>query len=96
MKAFLRKTVVGVGFPNPNTDIEGPDNAPDGHPDGFTVRGRNSTRLSIKNIGGILLGIRNDTEREISGDIWVNEIHLGDPLVRAGWARRWQYVNVPW
>ena len=63
-------------------------NAPDGQPDGFTVRGRNSTRLSIKNIGGILLGIRNDTGREISGEIWVNEIHLGDPLVRAGWARR--------
>ena len=62
--------------------------APDGHPDGFTIRGSNSTRLSIKNIGGILLGIRNDTEREISGEIWVNEIHLGDPLVRAGWARR--------
>ena len=53
-----------------------------------SVRGRNSTRLSIKNIGGILLGIRNDTGREISGEIWVNEIHLGDPLVRAGWARR--------
>ena len=69
-------------------DAESPDDAPDGHPDGFTVRGGNSTRLSIKNIGGILLGIRNDTEREISGDIWVNEIHLGDPLVRAGWARR--------
>ena len=34
------------------------------------------------------LGIRNDTGREISGEIWVNEIHLGDPLVRAGWARR--------
>ena len=64
------------------------EDAPDGHPDGFTIRGRNSTRLSIKNIGGILLGIRNDTDREISGEIWVNEIHLGDPLVRAGWARR--------
>ena len=51
--------------------------SPDGHPDGFTVRGRNNTRLSIKNIGGILLGIRNDTGQEISGDIWVNEIHLG-------------------
>ena len=63
-------------------------NAPDGQPDGFIVRGRNSTRLSIKNIGGILLGIRNDTGGEISGEIWVNEIHLGDPLVRAGWARR--------
>ncbi len=67
-------------------------NAPDGHPDGFTIRGTgtgvNSTRLSVKNIGGILLGIRNDTDREISGEVWVNEIHLGDPLVRSGWARR--------
>ena len=66
---------------------------PDGHPDGFAIRGRNSTQLSIKNIGGILLGIRNDTEREISGEIWVNEIHLGDPLVRAGWGAAGQYVS---
>ena len=72
--------------PQPPADID--SDKPDGHPDGFTIRGSNSTRLSIKNIGGILLGIRNDTGREISGDIWVNEIHLGDPLVRAGWARR--------
>ena len=64
------------------------DAAPDGQPDGFTIRGNNSAQLSIKNIGGILLGIRNDTGVEISGEIWVNEIHLGDPLVRAGWARR--------
>ena len=66
------------------------ENAPDGHPDGFTVRGTgsSSSQLSVKNIGGILLGIRNDTNREISGEIWVNEIHLGDPLIRAGWARR--------
>ena len=35
-----------------------------------------------------MLGIRNDTEREISGEVWVNEIHLGDPLIRSGWARR--------
>lgn len=65
---------------------------PDGHPDGFTVRGKgsgtSSTQLTIKNIGGILLGIRNETNQEISGEIWVNEIHLGDPLVRSGWARR--------
>ena len=68
------------------------DNAPDGHPDGFTVRntgtGVSRSRLSIKNIGGILLGIRNDTDQEISGEVWVNEIHLGDPLIRSGWARR--------
>ena len=65
---------------------------PDGHPDGFRVRGTGTSssraQLSIKNIGGILLGIRNETDREISGEVWVNEIHLGDPLVRSGWARR--------
>ena len=61
---------------------------PDGHPDGFVVRGTNSAQLSIKNIGGILLGIRNDRGEEISGEAWVNEIHLSDPLVRSGWARR--------
>ncbi len=66
------------------------ENAPDGHPDGFVVRGTgtSTSQLSVKNIGGILLGIRNDTNREISGEVWVNEIHLGDPLIRAGWARR--------
>ena len=70
------------------TDPQGTIEEPDGQPDGFTIRGKNSMQLSIKNIGGILLGIRNDTGGEISGEIWVNEIHLGDPLVRAGWARR--------
>ena len=80
-----------IGTPSTGTNNQQPTTenlGPDGHPDGFTVRGRNSPQLSIKNIGGILLGIRNDTGREMSGDIWVNEIHLGDPLVRAGWARR--------
>ena len=86
---------------DPNTDLDGStqelsststQNAPDGHPDGFAVRGTETgvsrTQLSIKNIGGILLGIRNDTAQEISGEVWVNEIHLGDPLIRSGWARR--------
>jgi len=86
--AISDPSLVGTEIPPPTTDSQPIDDAPDGHPDGFAIRGRNSTRLSIKNIGGILLGIRNDTEREISGEIWVNEIHLGDPLVRAGWARR--------
>ena len=82
------------GTDNTNQDVQ-PDpveNAPDGHPDGFTVRktgtGVSSTQLTIKNIGGILLGIRNDTDQELSGEVWVNEIHLGDPLIRSGWARR--------
>ena len=87
--AVSGQPLVGTNIlPPTSTDSQPIDDAPDGHPDGFAIRGSNSTRLSIKNIGGILLGIRNDTEREISGEIWVNEIHLGDPLVRAGWARR--------
>ena len=63
-------------------------NEPDGHPDGFVVRGTNSSQLSIKNVGGILIGIRNDTGREVGGEVWINEIHLSNPLVRSGWARR--------
>ena len=61
---------------------------PDGHPDGLTIKGSNSVNLSIKNIGGILLGLRNDKTDELSGEIWVNDIHLSDPLVKSGWARR--------
>ena len=71
-----------------STEQEVDADAPDGHPDGFVVRGTSSSQLSIKNVGGILIGIRNDTEREIGGEVWVNEIHLSDPLVRSGWARR--------
>ena len=79
------------------TDLSDPDlsveevvdpNEPDGHPDGFVVRGTNSSQLSIKNVGGILIGLRNDTPREIGGEVWVNEIHLSNPIVRSGWARR--------
>ena len=61
---------------------------PDGHPDSFKLRGQNSNNLSIKNIGGILLGLKNDDQDEISGEVWVNDIHLSDPLVKSGWARR--------
>ena len=79
-----------IGTPNQDAVTTSNPNEPDGHPDGFTVRGTGSSRtqLTVKNIGGILLGIRNDTDQEISGEVWVNEIHLGDPLIRAGWARR--------
>ncbi len=71
-------------------EIEEPvdSNETDGHPDGLVIRGTNSSQLSIKSIGGILVGIRNDTEHEVGGEVWVNEIHLSDPLVRSGWARR--------
>ncbi|MFQ6039468.1 MAG: hypothetical protein ACE5PV_01325, partial [Candidatus Poribacteria bacterium] len=63
------------------------DDNNDGHPDGFTVVG-DGKNLSITNIGGILLGLKNDENRELSGEVWVNEIHLADPLIRTGWARR--------
>ena len=71
-----------------STEQEVDADEPDGHPDGLVVRGTNSSQLSIKNVGGILIGIRNDTEQEIGGEVWVNEIHLSNPLVRSGWARR--------
>jgi hypothetical protein len=59
----------------------------DGHPDGFKIVGEGKN-LSITNIGGILLALKNDENRELSGEVWVNEIHLADPLIRTGWARR--------
>ncbi len=80
-----------IGQPEPtdlSTEQQVNFDKPDGHPDGFVVRGTNSSQLSIKNVGGILIGIRNDTDREIGGEVWINEIHLSDPLVRSGWARR--------
>ena len=73
---------------DPSTEQAIDADGPDGHPDGFVVRGTNSSQLSIKNVGGILIGLRNDAEQEIGGEVWVNEIHLSDPLVRSGWARR--------
>jgi len=57
---------------------------PDGHPDAFIVKGS----PSISNIGGILIGLKNNTDHEVSGEIWINEIHLAEPLVRSGWAGR--------
>ena len=39
-----------------STEQEVDADAPDGHPDGFVVRGTNSSQLSIKNVGGILIG----------------------------------------
>ncbi|MCH8294149.1 hypothetical protein IH992_23965 [Candidatus Poribacteria bacterium] len=78
----------GTTNPGSTTQQQTDSDGPDSHPDGFVVRGTNSSQLSIKNIGGILLGIRNDTDRDIGGEVWVNEIHLSDPLVRSGWARR--------
>ena len=74
--------------PDPSTEQEENLDEPDGHPDGLVVRGTNSSQISIKNVGGILIGLRNDTDREIGGEVWVNEIHLSNPLVRSGWARR--------
>ena len=46
---------------------------------------------SISNIGEILVGIRNDSQLPVTGEIWVNEIHLSDPYIRSGWARRFNF-----
>jgi LysM repeat protein len=56
----------------------------DGQPDALKA----VDEPSITNIGEILVGIRNDTQFPIRGEIWVNEIHLSDPYVKSGWARR--------
>jgi len=63
------------------------DSDGDGHPDSLTFD-KNVGVPSITNIGQILVGIRNNTQFPVNGEIWVNEIHLSDPYVRSGWARR--------
>ena len=65
-------------------EIDLRDKDGDGHPDGLTVHGN----PSITNIGGILLGVRNDKGEPIEGEVWVNDIHLAQPLIRSGWAKR--------
>ena len=67
----------------PLTDEDG-----DNQPDGLVPVSDDFNKLSITNIGGVLLGLKNETNRELSGEVWVNEIHLADPLIRTGWARR--------
>ena len=62
-------------------DVDG-----DGHPDGLEFN--EDKEPSISNIGEILVGISNNTQFPLSGEVWVNEIHLSDPYVRSGWARR--------
>ena len=79
---------VSPDSPGEEMEEQTDSNNTDGHPDGFVIRGTNSSQLSIKSIGGILVGIRNDSEYEVGGEVWVNEIHLSNPLVRSGWARR--------
>jgi hypothetical protein len=56
----------------------------DSHPDALTVIGT----PSISNIGGIVLGVMNTSDIPLSGEVWVNEIYLADPLIKSGWARR--------
>ncbi len=63
------------------------DEDSNGHPDGFEIEG-DETKLSMRNVGGILLGVQNDTGGDVNGEVWVNEIHLINPLVRSGWAGR--------
>ncbi len=43
---------------------------------------------TISNISQVLLGIRNNSQFPIEGEIWINEIHLNKPYVKTGWARR--------
>ena len=81
--------VINLSQINPNQQLDpSVSEEPDGHPDELLIRGTNSSNLSIKNIGGMLLGIRNENGSDISGELWVNDIHLSEPLVRSGWARR--------
>lgn len=56
----------------------------DGHPD--SMKAVNDPTIS--NISQVLLGIRNNSQFPIEGEIWVNEIHLDKPYVKSGWARR--------
>jgi len=60
------------------------DSDGDNHPDGMKI----VNEPAINNIGQVLVGIRNDTEVPLAGEIWVNEIHLSDPYIKSGWARR--------
>ncbi len=60
------------------------DNDGDGHPD--SMKAVNDPTIS--NISQILLGIRNDSQFPAEGEIWINEIHLNNPHVKTGWARR--------
>ena len=60
------------------------DNDNDGHPDSLNP----VNDPSIANIGNVLLAIKNTKQSPISGEIWVNEIHLNEPYIKSGWARR--------
>gem|GEM_PF-719156 len=63
------------------------DSDGDGHPDSLMFD-KEIGEPSITNIGQILVAIRNNTQFPVNGEIWVNEIHLSEPYVRSGWARR--------
>ena len=60
------------------------DNDGDGQPDSL----KPINNPSITNIGKILLGVKNTSQFPIDGEIWINEIHLNEPDVKTGWARR--------
>ncbi len=63
------------------------DSDGDGHPDSM----ESINDPSITNIGQVLVGIENNTELTRAGEVWVNEIHLSDPYIRSGWARRFNF-----
>ena len=56
----------------------------DGQPDGLRAEGS----PSLTSVGGVVLGILNETGEPMEGELWVNDIYLADPLVKSGWARR--------
>ncbi|GAG37005.1 unnamed protein product, partial [marine sediment metagenome] len=43
---------------------------------------------ALTNIKQIKIGIKNERGEDISGEIWINEIHLEGSMIRRGWARR--------
>ena len=59
----------------------------DGQPDGLKA----VNNPVITNISQILVGLKNDSEFPMNGEIWVNAIHLSEPYVRSGWARRFNF-----
>ena len=63
------------------------DSDGDGHPDALEYD-KDVGEPAITNIGQVLVGIKNDTQFPIAGEIWVNEIHLSESYIKSGWARR--------
>jgi len=61
----------------------------DGQPDSM----KPVNKPTLTNIGQILLGIKNNSQFPIDGEIWLNEIHLNEPDVTSGWANRFDLAT---